>query len=166
MKKLLAAASLLAVLFATAVNGQDEKKKKSEDMTIVEVAVSNKNFSTLVTAVKAADLVETLSDKGPFTVFAPTNKAFEALGEETIKKVLADKELLKKILLTHVVVGKSVMAADVVKMEGKEVNGYKITLDDKKVVLVGEKNKVTVTKTDIKCKNGVIHVIDTVMLPK
>jgi uncharacterized surface protein with fasciclin (FAS1) repeats len=167
MKKLLAAASLLAILFATAVNGQDEKKKKkTEDMTVVEVAAGNKMFSTLVTAVKAGDLVETLSGKGPFTVFAPTNKAFEALGEETLNKVLADKELLKKVLLTHVVVGKSVMAEDVVKMEGKEVNGYKITLEEKKVVLVGEKNKVTVVKTDIKCKNGVIHVIDTVMLPK
>jgi uncharacterized surface protein with fasciclin (FAS1) repeats len=165
MKKLLAAASLFAVLFVTAVQGEDEKKKP-EDMTIVEVAVSNKNFSTLVTAVKAADLVETLSSKGPFTVFAPTNKAFEALGEETIKKVLADKETLKKILLAHVVVGKSVMAADVVKMDGKEVNGFTIKVEDKKVMLVNEKSKVTVIKTDIKCKNGVIHVIDAVMLPK
>ena len=165
MKKLLAAVSLFAVLFVAAVQGQDEKKKPA-DMTIVEVAVGNKNFSTLVTALKAADLVETLSGKGPFTVFAPTNKAFEALGEETIKKVLADKETLTKILLAHVVVGKSVMAADVVKMDGKEVNGFTIKVEDKKVMLVNEKSKVTVVKTDIKCKNGVIHVIDAVMLPK
>lgn len=167
MKKLLAAAGLLAALFITTVNAaEDAPAKKTEEQTIVEVAVGNKDFSTLVTAVKTAGLVDTLSGKGPFTVFAPTNKAFEALGEETIKKVLADKELLKKILLAHVIVDKSVMAADVVKLDGQKVNGFTIKVADGKVTLSNSKSKVTVVKTDIKCKNGVIHVIDAVMIPE
>lgn len=133
--------------------------------TIVGTAVGNKDFSTLVTAVKAAELVDTLNGDGPFTVFAPTNAAFEKLGEETIKAVLADKAKLTGILKAHVVKG-NVMAADVVKMNGQEVetlNGkFTIKVEDGKVWIGGSQ----VTKTDIKCKNGVIHVIDTVILPK
>lgn len=133
--------------------------------TIVGTAVANKDFSTLVTAVKAAELVDVLNGDGPFTVFAPTNAAFEKLGEETIKAVLADKAKLTGILKAHVVKG-NVMAADVVKMNGQEVetlNGkFTIKVEDGKVWIGGSQ----VTKTDIKCKNGVIHVIDTVILPK
>ena len=94
------------------------------------------------------------------TVFAPTNAAFEKLGKETIDKVLADKELLTKILKAHIVEG-SVMAADVVKLDGKEVNGFKIKIDGDKVMI----GTATVTKADIKAKNGVVHVIDTVLVP-
>ena len=152
--------SMVAVTLAflcgtgTIVRSDDEKD-------IVDTAVAAK-FETLVAAVKAADLVETLKGKGPFTVFAPTDEAFKKLGDEKIKAVLADKELLKKILLAHVVVEKSVMAADVVKMDGKKVNGFEIKVDGDKVTLGGAK----VTKTDIKCSNGVIHVIDTVLIPE
>jgi uncharacterized surface protein with fasciclin (FAS1) repeats len=135
----------------------------SED-TIVGTAVNNKDFSTLVTAVKAAELVDTLNGDGPFTVFAPTNAAFDKLGEDTIKAVLADKAKLTSILKAHVVKG-NVMAADVVKMDGQEVetlNGkFTIKVKDGKVWV----GNAQVTKTDIKCKNGVIHVIDTVLMP-
>ena len=133
--------------------------------TIVGTAIANKDFSTLVTAVKAAELVDVLNGDGPFTVFAPTNDAFAKLGDDTIKAVLADKVKLTGILKAHVVKG-NVMAADVLKLDGQEVetlNGkYTIKIKDGKV-WVGD---AQVTKTDIKCKNGVIHVIDTVIMPK
>lgn len=133
--------------------------------TIVATAVNNKDFSTLVTAVKAADLVDVLNGDGPFTVFAPNNAAFSKLGEDTIKAVLADKEKLTGILKAHVVIGR-VMADDVVKMDGQmadTLNGkYAIQVKDGSVWIGNAK----VIKTDIKCKNGVIHVIDTVIMPK
>lgn len=159
MKKMLA---LAVMLFASASSYAEEK-------TIVEIAVGNKDFSTLVTAVKAAGLVETLSGPGPFTVFAPTNAAFDALkkkiGAEAFEAVLKDKEKLTAILTAHVVKG-AVMAETVVKLDGKEAetiqgSKYKIMLDGKKVKL----GDATVIVTDIKAKNGVIHVIDTVLLP-
>lgn len=133
--------------------------------TIVGTAINNKDFSTLVTAVKAAELVDVLNSDGPFTVFAPTNAAFDKLGEDTIKAVLADKAKLTGILKAHVVKG-NVMAADVVKMDGQEaetLNGkFGIKVKDGKVWI----GNAQVIKTDIKCKNGVIHVIDTVLMPK
>ncbi len=153
MKKFFALTAVLLFVVAPQANSADEK-------TIVETAAANKDFSTLVAAVKAAGLVEALNAKGPITVFAPTNAAFEKLGKEKIEAVLKDKELLTKILKAHVVEG-SVMAADVVKMDGKEVNGFKIGVSDKGVTLGDAK----VVKTDIKCSNGVIHVIDTVLIP-
>lgn len=159
MKKLLAVA-LVALSFVPALRA-DDKEAKPASKTIVEIAAGNDNFSTLVTAVKEAGLVETLSGKGPFTVFAPTNAAFEKLGKEKIEAVLKDKELLKKILLAHVVVGKSVKAADAVKLDGKEVNGFTIKVDGG-TVMIGE---AKVVKTDIIGSNGVIHVIDTVLIP-
>ena len=131
----------------------------------MDTAVGAKTFTKLVAAVKAADLVDTLKGAGPFTVFAPTDKAFEALGEETLTKVLGDKELLTKILMVHVVKDKAVMAADVVAMAGKEVNGYTVKVDGDKVTLVKGDKVVNVVKTDIKCKNGVVHVIDAVLMP-
>jgi uncharacterized surface protein with fasciclin (FAS1) repeats len=151
-------AGLTVVAFAAMSRADDDKPAAD----IVDTAVANKDLSTLVTAIKAAGLVETLREKGPFTVFAPTNAAFAKLGKEKIEALLADKEKLKKILLAHVVVGKDVTAADVVAMEGKEVNGFLIKVDGKRVSL-GDAN---VTKTDIKATNGVIHLIDTVLIPK
>jgi transforming growth factor-beta-induced protein len=134
--------------------------------TIVDIAAGNPDFSTLVTAVKAAGLVETLSGPGPFTVFAPTNEAFAKLPKATLDAVLADKKVLTDILTYHVVAGK-VLAADVVKLDGKSaktVNGaeVKIAVSGGKVTLNGN---VNVTATDIIASNGVIHVIDTVLLP-
>ena len=133
---------------------------------IVDTAVGAGSFNTLVAAVKAAGLVETLKGKGPFTVFAPTDDAFKKLPPGTLEDLLKpeNKEKLKGILTYHVVAGK-VMAKDVVKMKSaKTVNGQSVTISmkDKDVMVDNAK----VTKTDIVCSNGVIHVIDAVVLPK
>ena len=129
--------------------------------TVADIVASSKNHTILLTAVKEAGLVETLKGKGPFTVFAPTDDAFKALGEDTIKSVLADKDLLKNILLAHVIVGQEARAADVLKLNGKEVNGFKIDTSDG--VKIGE---AKVIKADLLAGNGVVHVIDKVLLPK
>lgn len=119
-------------------------------------------FKTLVAAVDAAGLAETLEGEGPFTVFAPTDEAFAKLPEGTLEKLLADKKALKNVLLYHVVSGK-VMAADVVKLdEAKTVGGAKVKIKAKDGVML---NNANVVKTDITASNGVIHVIDTVLLP-
>jgi len=133
---------------------------------IVDTAVSAGSFKTLAAALKAADLVETLKGKGPFTVFAPTDEAFAKLPEGTLADLLKpeNKAKLAAILTYHVVPG-TVMAADVVKLStAKTVQGseVKIVVKDGKVMV----DNANVTKTDIKCKNGVIHVIDAVILPE
>lgn len=133
--------------------------------TIVETAASNKDFSTLVALVKKAELVDTLNSKGPFTVFAPTNAAFKKLPEATVKALLSPegKKDLANILKYHVVAGK-VLAKDVVKLKkaktvlGKDVS---VKVEDKNVMIGGAK----VVVTDLVCENGIIHVIDTVMVP-
>ncbi len=131
---------------------------------IVDTAVAAGSFKTLVTAVKAAGLVDTLKSAGPFTVFAPTDEAFAKLPAGTVEALLKDPQKLKAILTYHVVAGK-VMAADVVKLtSAKTVQGTNV-----KIMAMGGKvmvNDATVVKTDIACDNGVIHVIDTVLLPK
>jgi len=132
--------------------------------TVVEVAAGNPDFSTLVTAIKAADLAETLSGPGPFTVFAPTNAAFAKLPAGTVENLLKpeNKDQLVAVLTYHVVAGK-VLAADVAKLKtANTVNGKAITIDTSKGVMV---NNATVTATDIAASNGVVHVIDTVILP-
>lgn len=131
---------------------------------IVDTAVAAGPFTTLVTAVKAAGLVDTLKGPGPFTVFAPTDDAFKKLPAGTLEAVLADKAKLTAILTFHVVAGK-VMAADVVGLNGKSastVQGGGLMIDTTNGVKVGD---ATVTATDIVCSNGVIHVIDTVLIP-
>lgn len=160
---LLSVASMFTLLAFTGVNAQEGKGKD-----IVEIAASDKNFSTLVTAVKAAGLVEALKGDGPFTVFAPTNAAFDKLGKETLEAVIKDKEKLTSILKYHVIAG-SVMAKDAVALakdnkSAKTLQGgeIKLSLEGKKLMLNGTS---TVTKANIKAKNGVIHVIDTVILP-
>jgi uncharacterized surface protein with fasciclin (FAS1) repeats len=130
---------------------------------IIETAVENPEFSTLVTAVKAADLVATLSGPGPFTVFAPTNEAFAKIPAETLQAVLADKAKLTSILTYHVVAGK-VMAKDVAGMtEAKTVEGSAVKIDASNGTMI---NNAKVTTADIECSNGVIHVIDTVLMPQ
>jgi uncharacterized surface protein with fasciclin (FAS1) repeats len=130
---------------------------------IIDTAVSNPQFSTLVTAIKAAHLEETLSGAGPFTVFAPTNEAFKKIPPDTLTAVLADEEKLKNILTYHVVSGK-VMSADVMKLrEATSVEGSMLAIDVSDGVKV---NDAKVTSSDIECTNGVIHVIDTVLMPK
>ncbi|NIO44135.1 MAG: fasciclin domain-containing protein [Candidatus Aenigmarchaeota archaeon] len=129
---------------------------------IVETAINAGSFKTLVKAVKAAKLVETLSGKGPFTVFAPTDKAFRKLPKGTIKKLLKDKNKLTAVLTYHVVSGK-VMASDVLKLKSaKTVQGGRVKFDTADGVKV---NNANVVKADIKTSNGVIHVIDKVLLP-
>jgi uncharacterized surface protein with fasciclin (FAS1) repeats len=131
--------------------------------TIVDVAVANGNFKTLVAAVKAAGLAETLSGKGPLTVFAPTDAAFAKLPAGTVDALLKDIPKLKAILTYHVVSG-AVMAKDVKTGMVPTVNGQSLDVKaDAKGVSV---NGAKVTTADVKASNGVIHVIDTVVLPK
>ena len=128
---------------------------------IVDVAAGNKNFSTLVTAVKAAGLVETLKGKGPFTVFAPTNEAFAKIPKADLDALLKDKTKLTAVLTYHVVPAK-VMAKDVKAGDVVTVNGKAIKISTDKGVMV---NNAKVIKTDVAASNGVIHAIDTVLMP-
>jgi len=148
------------------------------DKNIVENAMNSKDHTTLVAAVKAAGLVETLQGAGPFTVLAPTNEAFEALPAGTVDTLLKpeNKDQLTKVLTCHVI-GAKAMAADVMKMvkddggehKVKTVGGCELTLKDTggKVTVTDENGNVAnVTIADVEQSNGVIHVIDKVLLPK
>ena len=129
---------------------------------IVETAIDAGIFKTLVAAVEAAGLVDTLSSKGPYTVFAPTDEAFAKLPKGTVDSLLKDKTKLTSILTYHVVSGK-VMSKDVVNLKkAKTVQGQDINIDTESGVKV---NNANVVKADIETSNGVIHVIDTVILP-
>ncbi|WP_017298027.1 fasciclin domain-containing protein [Nodosilinea nodulosa] len=129
---------------------------------IVDTAVSAGSFNTLVAAVKAAGLVDTLKGTGPFTVFAPTDDAFAKLPTGTVDALLKDVPKLKKILTYHVVSGK-VMAADVTKMtSATTVEGSDVKIDASEGVKI---NDSTVTTADVAADNGVIHIIDTVLMP-
>lgn len=131
---------------------------------IVQTAIATGSFKTLVAAVQAAGLAETLSGKGPFTVFAPTDEAFAKLPAGTVDALLQDKEKLASILTYHVVSGQ-VTAADAVKLtEAKTINGqsFKIVAGKDGVMI----DNANVVKTDIMTSNGVIHVIDSVILPR
>jgi uncharacterized surface protein with fasciclin (FAS1) repeats len=157
---------LALILFGVIVIGSTVPSWAADMKDIVDTAVAAGSFNTLATALKAADLVETLKGKGPFTVFAPTDEAFGKLPPGTLDDLLKpeNKNKLKGILTYHVVPQK-VMAKDVVKMKSaKTVNGQELAISVKDgTVMV---NNAKVTKTDIMCTNGVIHVIDTVVLPK
>ncbi len=132
------------------------------DKDIVDTAVAAGTFETLVAAVTAAGLVDTLKGEGPFTVFAPTDEAFAALPEGTVEGLLADIPALTEVLTYHVVAGK-VMSTDLTDgMTAATVQGGEITIDLSDGVKV---NDATVTAADIETSNGVIHVIDTVLLP-
>lgn len=160
MKKIFALSFLVVMLAAAPLFAAGHEKD------IVDTAVAAGSFKTLVAAVQASGLVETLKGKGPFTVFAPTDEAFAKLPAGTLESLLKpeNKEKLKGILTYHVVPGK-VMAKDVVGLkEAKTVNGQMltITVKDGKVMV----DKANVVKTDVAASNGVIHVIDAVVLPK
>ena len=160
MTRILTAAALAVALFTTR---SDNMAADAPTKTIVETAIGADNFKTLVTAVKAADLVETLSGEGPFTVFAPTDEAFAKLPAGTVEALLKDKAKLAAILTYHVVSG-DVRAAQAMNLNSaKTVNGQslKIALKDGSVMIDNAK----VVKADILTTNGVIHVIDTVVLP-
>ncbi|MDF5712708.1 MAG: fasciclin domain-containing protein [Rhizonema sp. NSF051] len=129
---------------------------------IVDTAVNAGSFNTLVAAVKAANLVDTLKGAGPFTVFAPTDEAFAKLPQGTVDGLLQDIPKLTKILTYHVVSG-NVTAADVVKLNSaKTVEGTDVKIDASNGVKV---NNATVTTPDVAADNGVIHIIDTVLIP-
>ena len=163
--------SSLALAFCLAVLAQhgladscSDCPAKSKD--IVDTAVDAGNFKTLAAALKAADLVDTLKGDGPFTVFAPTDAAFAKLPKGTVENLLKPENKAKLVLiLTYHVVPGQLMAADIVKLSSaKTVQGseVKITVNDKKVMV----DNANVTLADIKCSNGVIHVIDAVIVPK
>ncbi|MEY5038665.1 MAG: hypothetical protein RL472_1771 [Pseudomonadota bacterium] len=178
MKIRLAALALLgSATFALAENPMVGGAAMYEDKTIVENAVNSADHTTLVAAVKAAGLVETLNGDGPFTVFAPTNDAFAKLPAGTVETLLKpeNKDQLTKILTCHVV-GAKALAADVTKMVAddggmhtiKTVGGCEFTaMVEGEMVKIkdGQGNVATVTIADVLQKNGVIHVIDTVLLP-
>jgi uncharacterized surface protein with fasciclin (FAS1) repeats len=158
----IAAAAALLILPTLA---SAQPKASAPAKNIVETAVAAGSFNTLVAAVKAAGLVETLSGPGPFTVFAPSDAAFAKLPAGTLDALLKDKAKLASILTYHVVPGK-VMAADVIKMNGaKPATANGAALD---IVVRGGKvyvNGAQVTTADVQASNGVIHVIDAVVLP-
>jgi len=130
---------------------------------LVDVAVAAGNFETLVAAVKAAELAETLTGEGPYTVFAPTDEAFAKIPQDKLDALLADKDALTVVLTYHVVPGK-LMAADVVELNSATtVQGSTISIDTSDGVKV---NGANVIATDIEASNGVIHVIDTVLMPE
>jgi len=168
---LLTAAVAAAFTTTPAVAGNDNVAAKAVKTAaagandIVAVASGAPNFKTLVAAVKAAGLVETLQGKGPFTVFAPTDEAFAKLPAGTLESLLKpeNKEKLIAILTYHVVPGK-VMAADVKTMAAKTVQGQSLNLRVSDAGVTVDNAKVV--KTDIATSNGVIHVIDSVILPK
>lgn len=157
------AAVTAAVVLLGFTNSQPAAQDKPKD--IVDTAAGSKDFTTLVAAVKAAGLVDALKGKGPFTVFAPTDAAFKALPAGTVDALLKseNKGKLASILTYHVISG-SVMAADVKTMKAKTLFGQEVSIEakDGKVTIDG----ANVITTDIKCSNGVIHVIDKVILPK
>ncbi len=162
MKRLMILSTLLVLLVAsvsTALAAPDSDSHQD----IVDIAVEDGRFETLVAAVTAAGLVDTLKSEGPFTVFAPTDDAFAALPEGTIEALLNDIPALTDILLYHVVPGK-VMAAEVVTLNSADTalgQAINISAEDGKVMV----NDAEVIITDVEAANGVIHVIDAVLLP-
>ena len=192
MKKIIfSAIAVVAIAFATNINVQAQSAMSMSKNTkmvggaamyptkdIVDNAVNSKDHTTLVAAVKAAGLVETLKSDGPFTVFAPTNKAFDKLPKGTVESLVMpeNKATLTKILTYHVVAGKmdsKAIAAAIKKGKGKAelttVEGGKLWawMKGNKLVIKDEKGGMsTVTIADVNQKNGVIHVIDTVLMPK
>jgi uncharacterized surface protein with fasciclin (FAS1) repeats len=160
----------VALVFSLPAQAQEYESKKASmtDADIVETAMANKNFSTLVSALKAADLVEALQGEGPFTVFAPTNQAFAELPDGTLDTLLKpeNKAKLQSILKYHVVSGK-VTAKDVIKLdEAKTLQGAKVGIQTKDgTVMLQGKTAASVTKTDVMASNGVIHVVDAVLMP-
>ena len=132
-------------------------------MNIVETAINAGNFTKLVAAVQAAGLVDTLSGEGPFTVFAPSDEAFAKLPEGTLDSLLQDVEKLKGILTYHVLTGKVMSSSLSGVSNAATVNGQEVTIDATNGVRVNDSNVIS---ADIDCSNGVIHVIDTVLLPQ
>lgn len=161
MKASLLAGFALAALLALAVPAP-----AADEKDLADTITGSKNHTILATAVKEAGLTVMFKGKGPHTVFAPTDAAFKKLGDDKIRAVVKDKELLKKILLSHVLSGK-VTAADLAAMNGKDVTTLSGAMFP--VTAAGKTFKIgdaTATPPELKCTNGVIHEIDTVLMPK
>ncbi len=155
--------TLGAVIAATLAFSPLQAAEKETKKDIVDTAVAAGSFKTLVKAAQVAGLVEALKGKGPLTVLAPTDEAFAKIPKETLEGLLKDKEKLAAVLKYHVISG-NVQAADVVKLKSaKTLEGRTVAIDAKDGVKI---NNAKVVKADIHCANGVIHVIDTVLLPK
>ncbi len=191
MKNLFLSLSLIAFISFTSCKSNEGEEKAPEKATeevkeevvetqpnIVEIAASNEDFSTLVIAVQAAELLETLSSEGPFTVFAPTNDAFAKLPEGTLETLVEpeNKEMLTGILTYHVVGGKF-MATDVLNAIEENGGSFAIptvqggeleaSIDGENVILTDANgNTSTIVITDVEASNGVIHAIDTVVMPE
>lgn len=164
MLSLLAVMSLAMVFTSQArAEAQDAAMEMHQKQDIVDTAISAGQFNTLVTALKEADLVETLRGPGPFTVFAPTDEAFAKIPKDQLQALLKDKEALKRVLLYHVVPGRYT-ATDVAAMEtAPTVEGSDLSVKaDRKGVSI---DQAKVVSADIEASNGVIHVIDTVLMP-
>jgi uncharacterized surface protein with fasciclin (FAS1) repeats len=160
MNQLFAVALVLVLLVAGALPAAAQGEQD-----IVDTAVAAGNFTTLAQALEAAGLVETLKGEGPFTVFAPTNEAFAKLPAGTLESLLQDTDTLRSILTYHVVSGE-VMAADVTGMSGQDV--ATVQGETVRVMVNGDQvmiNDATVTQADVQASNGVIHVVDTVLIP-
>ena len=163
-QKLIISALFFAMMFTSLLIAGDHHKNNSSKKDIVTIAVDAGNFQTLATALTEAGFIETLQGDGPFTVFAPTDEAFAKLPEGTIESLLQDKETLNKILLYHVVPGE-VTSKDVVKLKKAEtLEGDYITIKSSDAgVMINNSKVITV---DIMASNGIIHVIDTVLIPE
>jgi uncharacterized surface protein with fasciclin (FAS1) repeats len=164
-------ATLYAVLISTVLlvglcmagsNSMDAKTETATEMDIVDTAVAAGSFNTLVSAVEAAGLVDTLKGEGPFTVFAPTDEAFAKIPEDQIQALLANKTQLTEVLTYHVVAG-DVMSTDLENgMQIETLQGGNLSINTTEGVMV---NDAKVVQADIECTNGVIHAIDTVLMP-
>ena len=157
------AVTAIAVLAQEPLQTKEAKSPPAPAMNIIDTTKAATNFTTFTKAVEAADLTETLNAAGPYTIFAPTDEAFAKLPAGTLDSLMANKEELKKLLLHHVVSGK-VMAKDVATMQtAKSMDGssLKITAAGDKVTIENAK----ITQPDIAASNGVIHAIDTVLIP-
>ena len=164
-RTLMTAAAVIAA--CASLVGSASAKPATQTQNITKTAASLPQFTTLVSLLKQAKLAGALTAKGPYTVFAPTNAAFRKLPPATVAAVKSDPALLKKVLLYHVVKG-DVRAAQVVKLDGKSartLEGQRLSIDVRRGS-VFLNNTVRVTKTDVLATNGVIHVIDKVLVPK
>jgi uncharacterized surface protein with fasciclin (FAS1) repeats len=147
--------ALLGVLFAASATSAAD-----EDKSIADVLSESKDHTILLTALKEVGLYDTLRAKGTLTLFAPTDAAFKKLDEDTLKRIAADKTLLRKLLTAHVVTGKALTAKNLAAIDGKELNGFRVSVNGG--LKVGE---AKVTTPDVPCGNGVVHVVDAVLVP-
>ena len=158
------ATSTIVFTVSSASAGDHGKKEKhyAAEKDIIDTAIAAGSFNTLAAALTKAELIDTLKGDGPFTVFAPTDEAFAKVPESDLKALLADKEKLKAVLTYHVIAGK-VMAADVIELStATTVQGSNLAIIAEESVTI---NGAKVLKTDVKASNGVIHVIDSVLIP-